>query len=176
MGDAAKVERTLPHVCLQSGDVAEAYADDFAAGLDSSRFRVWVETAMQGAGVIETGVVTIRLVDDAESRGLNFRYRDLDAPTNVLSFPAGTDIAPGLDADEQELGDIVVCLPLVVREAADQGKSADAHLAHLVVHGVLHLVGHDHEDAGEALVMEALERRVLNDMGIQDPYTSGPQS
>lgn len=123
--------------------------------------------------VIEIG---IRLTDDAESRALNQRYRGVDAPTNVLSFPM-TACAPGappppLPSDlPLALGDVVLAFETVRAEAGAQGKTLADHLGHLVVHGVLHLLGHDHRDDAEALAMEQLETAVLAGIGVADPYT-----
>ena len=120
--------------------------------------------------------VSIRLTDDAEVRELNRLYRGKDKPTNVLSFP-GDDALPdeamtGAWAEGQPmlLGDVVVALETTVAEAAEMGKPVEAHLAHLIVHGVLHLLGYDHLDDGEAMCMEVLEARVLEALGYPDPY------
>jgi probable rRNA maturation factor len=110
--------------------------------------------------------LSVRIVDEPEMRELNARYRHKDYPTNVLSFPAG--LPPGVDVPL--LGDIVICAPLVTREAAEQHKAPRAHWAHLLVHGTLHLLGHDHERARDAEVMEALERRILAGLKFPDPY------
>src|SRR5690606_12221002 len=110
--------------------------------------------------------LTIRLVDAEESRTLNREYRNRDYPTNVLSFPA--DLPPELDIPL--LGDLVICVPVVNHEAAEQGKPAAAHWAHMVIHGCLHLLGHDHIEDDEAEAMEALERQLLAELGIADPY------
>ena len=110
--------------------------------------------------------LTIRLVDAEESQTLNREYRHKDYPTNVLSFPA--DLPPELNIPL--LGDLVICVPVVNREAAEQGKQRDAHWAHMVIHGCLHLLGHDHIDDGEAEVMEHLERQLLAELDIPDPY------
>lgn len=107
----------------------------------------------------------IRIVDADESRALNRDYRGKDKPTNVLSFPADVDV-PGVHV----LGDIVICAPVVVAEAADQGKTVRDHFAHMVVHGMCHLHGYDHEQEEEAEVMESLEVEVLAGFGITDPY------
>ena len=109
------------------------------------------------------GDTTILLTDDETVRNLNARFRGKDAPTNVLSFPAH-DTAHG------HLGDIALAYGVCAREAAEQGKTLAAHLQHLVAHGVLHLVGYDHEDDGQAEVMEDLERRILAGLGLPDPY------
>ena len=110
--------------------------------------------------------LTIRIVDEAEGRELNRRWCDRDYATNVLSFPAEglADIAPDL------LGDIVLCAPVVTAEAAAQGKSAAAHWTHLTVHGVLHLLGFDHQDEHSAAAMEEHERAILASLGFADPY------
>ena len=112
--------------------------------------------------------LSIRIVDERESAELNGRYRRRPRPTNVLSFPfeptPGTDIAL--------LGDIVICAPVVNREAADQNKQGRAHWAHMVVHGALHLLGYDHEKPKEAAEMEAQETNILAALGFDDPYSS----
>lgn len=115
--------------------------------------------------------VSILLADDATLRELNARWRGHERPTNVLSFPA-LDLAPGepLPSGAVHLGDIALALETVVAEARDEGKVLADHLAHLVVHGTLHLLGHDHGDDAAAEVMEQLERRILADLGIGDPY------
>ena len=103
--------------------------------------------------------VTLRIVGQREARALNRRYRRRDYATNVLSFPYGT------------MGDIVLCHPVIAREARQQKKSVRAHYAHLVVHGVLHLRGHAHDDKASARRMEAREIRILRRLGFADPYT-----
>ena len=109
---------------------------------------------------------TIRIVDEAESQQLNSQYRAKDNPTNVLSFPA--EDSEYLDYDN--LGDLVICAPVVQREAGEQGKPVLAHWAHMVVHGMLHLQGYDHETAAEAEEMERLEVEILGELGFGDPY------
>lgn len=111
--------------------------------------------------------LTIRLVDAEEGQQLNATWRNKDYPTNVLSFPA--DIPDGL-LDIPLLGDLVICVPVVEREAAEQGKALTAHWAHLVIHGCLHLLGYDHIDDAEAEEMEELERQLLAEIGYPDPY------
>ncbi|WP_339080070.1 rRNA maturation RNase YbeY [Pseudomonas sp. TMP9] len=116
--------------------------------------------------------LTIRLVDDAEGRELNHTWRHKDYATNVLSFPA--DLPDELDGipllDIPLLGDLVICVPVVEREALEQGKRLEAHWAHLVIHGCLHLLGFDHIDDAEAQEMETLERQLLAELGHPDPY------
>lgn len=120
-------------------------------------------------GDTAAGEVTLRIVDDAESAELNARYRGGTGATNVLSFPAG-DFADGLADETLPLGDLVVCAPVVAREAAEQRKAPAAHWAHIVIHGGLHLLGYDHETDADAEVMEQRERSLLGALGIANPY------
>lgn len=117
------------------------------------------------AGHRRRAELTVRIVGRAEARALNRRYRDRDRPTNVLSFPC-TDLAIAPDF----LGDIAICAALVRQEARAQGKPEEAHWTHLVVHGVLHLLGYTHDEDAMALRMEARERAVLSRLGLPDPY------
>lgn len=110
----------------------------------------------------------IALTDDAGIRALNRTWRGQDKPTNVLSFPAPA--APAIPGMAVALGDVIVAYETLAREAQGDGKAIAAHFQHLVVHGVLHLAGHDHEDEGEAQAMEDLERRILAGLGLPDPY------
>lgn len=113
----------------------------------------------------EPGELCVRVVDNQESQTLNAGYRGIDKPTNVLSFPTDVDIP-----DAKVLGDVVICAPIVEFEAAEQNKHVGDHYAHMVVHGVLHLMGYDHESEGEAEQMEQLEITILGELGIADPY------
>ncbi|MBN9525326.1 MAG: rRNA maturation RNase YbeY [Alphaproteobacteria bacterium] len=122
--------------------------------------------ALRGALDAGRHALTVVLSDDAELRRLNRDWRSKDKPTNVLSFPNGEATPDGVVL----LGDIILGYETVVREAREQGKSLADHLAHLVVHGALHVVGYDHETDEEAEVMEGRERVVLAGMGIADPY------
>lgn len=124
----------------------------------------WVRAAL--AGLRSDAEVVIRIVGQVEAADLNLRYRDRHGPTNVLSFPFGDAAVPGC----RPLGDVVICAPLVCREARAQGKTPEAHWAHLVVHGVLHLLGYEHERDEEAGVMEAEETKVLAGLGFPEPY------
>lgn len=134
-------------------------------GLPSPQsFRRWVGAALLGR--IKRADLAIRIVDAREGRSLNRHYRGKDYATNVLSFPA--ELPEGVNLPV--LGDIVLCAPVVAKEAAEQGKTLAAHYAHLTVHGVLHLLGMDHDDPREADVMEQLEREVLAGLDIDDPY------
>lgn len=116
--------------------------------------------------------VTVRIVDAEEGQALNRDYRGRDKPTNVLSFPF--DGPPGVILPL--LGDLVLCHPVVVREAHEQDKRLVDHYAHLVIHGMLHLLGHDHLEEAEAETMEGLEREILADFAITDPYALLPGS
>ena len=134
-------------------------------GLPSAAsFRKWAAAAAEGR--IRRADLAIRLVDAKEGRALNRHYRGKDYATNVLSFPA--DLPEGVDLPL--LGDLVICAPVVAKEAQDQGKPLAAHYAHLTVHGVLHLLGLAHEDEREAEAMEQLEREILASLGLPDPY------
>lgn len=128
----------------------------------------------------QTRALTIRIVGAAESRRLNRTWRGKDKPTNVLSFPAeplAADRRPltrlhETAFDDHPLGDLAICAPVVAREAKEQGKSAQAHWAHMVVHGVLHLLGYDHENDRDANIMESLETKILDRLGYADPYAT----
>jgi probable rRNA maturation factor len=124
----------------------------------------WVRAALAGSGR-GTAEVTVRLVGEAESADLNKRYRGKRGPTNVLSFTY--DLPPGKAG---LAGDLVVCAPVVQREAAQQDKRPRAHWAHMLVHGILHLRGYDHVHHADAQIMEALEVRILKRLGFPDPY------
>jgi probable rRNA maturation factor len=127
--------------------------------------RRWAVAALQATGA--RGSICIRVVDEAESADLNAAYRNKAAPTNVLSFPADvTDPQSG----QPLLGDLAICAPLVAREADQQRISLDAHWAHLVVHGTLHLMGYDHQQEADAARMERREIDILERLGVADPY------
>lgn len=121
------------------------------------QFRRWANAALEG-----DAEMTIRLVDEEEGRELNRDYRGKDYATNVLTFV--------YDDLPYTAGDIVICPAVVAREAAAQGKSVEAHFAHLTVHGVLHLQGYDHEEDDEAAAMEARETQIVIKLGYPDPY------
>ena len=118
----------------------------------------WIRAAL----AVPAAEITVRVVDEAEGLALNRRYRGQDHATNVLTFPYTSE--PALAAD------LVLCAPVVEREAAAQGIELDAHYAHLVVHGTLHAQGFDHERAADAKKMEAREREILAALGFPDPY------
>lgn len=134
----------------------------------AASFRKWVTAALEGR--IREADLAIRIVDSKEGRSLNRHYRGKDYPTNVLSFPA--EMPEGLPEGMKLplLGDLVLCAPVIAREAREQKKALAAHYAHMTVHGALHLLGWDHSDDTEAECMERLEREILASLGIEDPY------
>ncbi|MCA1770299.1 MAG: rRNA maturation RNase YbeY [Halomonas sp.] len=131
-----------------------------------AELEAWIGAALGRHGVADDSELTVRLVDAEESQQLNRDYRGHDRPTNVLSFPF--ECPPGMDLPL--LGDLVICHPVVAAEAAEQDKALRDHYAHMVVHGTLHLLGHDHIEEAEAEAMESLEREILAGLGIDDPY------
>ncbi|MEJ2061249.1 MAG: rRNA maturation RNase YbeY [Gammaproteobacteria bacterium] len=147
---------TLLHVAIQHA--SEALVPDDEA------LERWARAAWLGEGETEVG---IRIVDEAESAELNGQYRQKPNPTNVLSFPfeqpTNVEGAP-------YLGDLVICAPVVNREAQEQSKTQEAHWAHMVVHGLLHLQGYDHISEADAERMESLEIEILARLGYADPY------
>ena len=149
-------------------DVAVGYALPRAGIPAANSFRKWVAAAL--AGRIREADLAIRIVGAREGRALNRHYRGKDYATNVLSFPA--ELPDGLPEGVRLplLGDLVICAPVVAREAKEQRKPVAAHYAHLTVHGALHLLGWDHEDPREADCMEQLEREILAGLGLPDPY------
>jgi len=127
---------------------------------------LWISTALQ-SDELNQAEVSVYIVDEVEGQELNAQYRGKDKPTNVLSFPADIPDEVGVPL----LGDLVICAPVVEREAQEQGKTLDAHWAHMLVHGTLHLLGYDHVDDDEADVMEALETRLITQLNFPAPYT-----
>lgn len=158
-----------PSPNAESGRVRVALQVAVCSGAipDEARLCDWIATAL---GDQPNAEVTLRIVTEAESAELNRRFRGRGHATNVLSFPAAADW-PELDGEPRSLGDLVVCAPIVEREAREQGKTAEAHWAHIVIHGALHLLGLDHQAGPEALEMENRERELLAGFGFADPYT-----
>lgn len=143
-------------------DVQRVVAD----GPDEADIRRWVTATLLAEGHAADAELTVRIVDEAEITDLNRRYRHKDRPTNVLAFPF--EAPPGVETEL--LGDLVIAAPVVRREAAEQGKAETAHWAHLVVHGTLHLLGHDHLTEAEAERMEGREVAILDALGFPNPY------
>ena len=123
-----------------------------------AEFRKWARSALNVYAEI-----TLRLVDEAEGHSLNHDYRGKDYATNVLTF--------ALAEEPHLMGDIVLCVPVVLREAGEQNKTPDAHFAHLTVHGILHLRGYDHENEAQAELMETLETKIITKLGYPAPYS-----
>ncbi|MFN0299382.1 MAG: rRNA maturation RNase YbeY [Burkholderiales bacterium] len=164
-GRDAPPHLVIPHLVIQ-------YATRRRVGLPQRRsIQRWADAAIAGGFV-----VTIRFVDAIEARALNRRYRGKDYPTNVLTFsydgaPAGkVQSAERAAAGARQAGDIVLCSPVIAKEARAQGKRLRAHYAHLIVHGLLHLQGYDHEREQDANRMESREREILAGLGYSDPY------
>lgn len=134
------------------------------------KFHAWLTKAVEVARVSPGISLCLRIVDTEEMRELNARFRGMDKPTNVLSFPLGDErFAP-----TGYLGDVLICAPVVATEATEQKKPPEAHWAHMTVHGLLHLLSYDHNDDTEAEKMESMEARILADLGFANPYTNQP--
>ncbi|MDF2868041.1 MAG: metal-dependent hydrolase [Gammaproteobacteria bacterium] len=129
-------------------------------------FEQWAHAALIGQR--DKAILCIRIVDEPESAELNTTYRHKQGPTNVLSFPFEPSI--GLTIEQDYLGDMVICAPIVQREAKEQAISDNAHWAHMTVHGVLHLLGFDHINEQDAALMEQLEAKILMQLGFNNPY------
>jgi len=142
-----------------------------AEGLPSEAdFRQWCATALQAGDYQGNAEITVRLVDAEESRTLNRDYRGKDKPTNVLSFPSDLPDFLREQLEQEPLGDLVICVPVMAAEAAEQGKSLHDHWAHLTLHGTLHLLGFDHIETTDAEEMEGREIAALATLGIANPY------
>lgn len=136
----------------------------------AEKIEQWISAALKSDELVEAEV-SVYIVDEAESQALNSQYRSKDKPTNVLSFPADIPEEVGIPL----LGDLVVCAPVVEQEAEEQSKSLDAHWAHMLVHGTLHLLGYDHLEDDTAEAMESLETHLLTKMNFPAPYAETHQ-
>jgi len=143
-------------LCLQNASTAQDIPDQ-------SQIEMWLQPVLRS---LPQAILTIRIVDAAESALLNQQYRQKTGATNVLSFPADLPEEVNLPL----LGDLVICAPLVESEAASQNKPLEAHWAHLIIHGTLHLLGYDHLQEADAAEMESLETELLKQLGCADPY------
>jgi len=139
---------------------------------DAAEIRSWVEAVISATGGPAPAELSVRIVDEAEGRALNSAWRGRDKATNVLSFGTAAALASLPAGMPRCLGDIVLCGPIVEREAEEQGKPVADHWAHLLVHGTLHLLGYDHEREEDARDMEALETGILASRGLGDPYAT----
>ncbi len=133
------------------------YASELAGLPTATQFKRWARNTIR-----VDSEITLRIVDEAEGHQLNHAYRQKDYATNVLTFP--------LAEEPFIIADIVICAPVVAKEAKEQGKTLEAHFAHLTVHGVLHAHGYDHEIAEQAELMESVETQTLTKLGYSDPY------
>jgi probable rRNA maturation factor len=132
------------------------------------QIRQWISSALATSSIdTPNAAITIRIVDKPESAELNKLYRKKTGPTNVLSFPFDSS---NIIDDNNLLGDLVICAPLLIEEAQTQNKTIEAHWAHLIIHGTLHLLGYDHQNDEEATVMETKEITILAQLGYTNPY------
>ncbi len=141
-------------------------ASDCTDTPNESDIILWVESALKAVNITDDKDISVRIIDEDESRQLNHQYRNIDKPTNVLSFPC--DLPE--EVDIPLLGDLAICSPVVAREAKEQGKALESHWAHMVVHGTLHLLGFDHIEDSEAEHMESIETSILTSLGYAAPY------
>ena len=160
-GDPSSDE--APSSSIRAGGLHLGRRPDAPGWPPLDKIEVWTNPALAAlvAHMDLRGEASLLLSDDAKLRHLNTQFRAKDRPTNILSFPDGTD---------GYLGDMAISLQRVTEEAKDQSKTFADHFAHLLVHGLLHLAGFDHETEADALIMEGLERDILSDIGIADPY------
>lgn len=133
-----------------------------------NRFQIqrWVTKALEYR--LDTAELCIRIVDENESQALNSRYRNKHYPTNVLSFPS--ELPEEIQLENPLLGDLIICAPIIEKEAEQQQKTLEAHWAHMIIHGILHLLGYDHIEDKEAEVMETIEITLLQTLGFANPY------
>jgi len=131
---------------------------------DQEQIQRWVDAALEGFN--QGTEIVVRIVDEQESAELNEQYRHKKGPTNILSFPV--EVPEGIELNL--LGDLVICAPILEKEALEQHKALTDHWAHIIVHGVLHLLGYDHIDDDEAELMESKEITILNKLNIKNPY------
>ncbi|NBV75216.1 MAG: rRNA maturation RNase YbeY [Methylococcaceae bacterium] len=139
-------------------------ATEFAEIPTAAMMQLWVDAVLKDSE--QDSEIVVRLVDESESAELNLQYRHKSGPTNVLSFPF--EAPEGFEMDL--LGDLVICAPLIAQEAQQQNKALFDHWAHILIHGVLHLIGYDHLQDNEAEEMEALEIKILSALNIDNPY------
>ncbi len=148
-----------------------AESPQWRAGAEATVRRALAEAALATGVDFKDRTLALLLTDDAAMRRLNAQWRGIDKPTNVLSFPPAPNAGAQAGA-VTSLGDIAIAYETTAREAAEEGKPFDHHLAHLAVHGFLHLLGHDHDSESAAERMEGLEREILARLGVPDPYVT----
>jgi len=160
--------RQAQTVVLMPTELEVQRATKSASVPDDDQFQLWVDAAL--AGKSDQFTLSIRIVDEAEAQRFNRDYRNKGYATNVLSFPA--ELPEGLPAEirQSQMGDLLICAAVVAHEAKEQRRPEMDHWAHLTIHGTLHLLGYDHEQADEADVMESLETEILAKLDISDPY------
>ena len=139
-------------------------ACDSEGSPDEQSIQRWVSAAIRNER--EDTELSVSIVDECEGKSLNEKYRGASGPTNVLSFPFDDKLPVPIPL----IGDLVICAPVVAREAQEQNKALDAHWAHMIVHGVLHLLGYDHQQEQQACIMESLETDILQNLGFPPPY------
>jgi len=145
--------------------------DDYLIPSDAV-LKLWANEALKKTGDVQVSLI---IVDETESQRLNNEFRGQDKPTNVLSFPMDMPAELLESVDQLMLGDLVICASVVETEAKQQNKLADAHWAHMIVHGMLHLQGYDHIDDNDAEAMEAKEIQLLKQLGFENPYHINPE-
>lgn len=154
-------------ISAMKAEVDLQVAIDDAGGIpDVGTLERWAEAALEAGGRKEDAELTVRVVSEDEIHALNRDYRHVDRPTNILSFPFECPPEVSLPL----IGDLVICMSVLRREALEQHKTLDEHFAHLVVHGCLHLIGYDHIESADAAVMEPLEVKALSALGYDNPY------
>jgi len=145
------------------------HADDSIQIPKTSLLRKWIKKTLNEK--FQSAEITLRIVGIEEMSALNLTYRHKNGPTNVLSFPF--EMPPSMPVGTPILGDIVICADVVKQEALSQGKLSEAHWAHMIIHGIFHLFGYDHETDEEAQIMENLEIKMLQSLGFSNPYEIG---
>lgn len=138
---------------------------------DRKQIQNWIDTALFELDYPNDTEIVVRIVGEQESAELNKHYRQKEGPTNILSFPAEIPEVIGLNL----LGDLVICAPVIEREALEQGKTLAHHWAHIIIHGILHLLGYDHIEDDEAEIMENMEINILQKFNIRNPYLEETQ-
>lgn len=151
-----------------SFDIDIQRIDQTALQLNDTQIITWAKSAL--AGLVSAAELTIRIVDEADIQSLNKQYRHKDYPTNVLSFPTSIPKELREQLDTNFIGDIIICPSVLARESDEQAKSLEHHWAHMVIHGVLHLLGYDHINEIDEKKMQSLEIQILHQLGIDNPY------